>query len=69
MAAEGSPGGTALLLVGALIAQLRARGLISGEELGRGLLHIALNPVSEEQRADAENAAAMIAGMVERLPD
>ena len=65
---EGTPGGAALVLVGTLAAQLMAKGIVDGKELIGALHHAAFHPQSRAEKADAENALAMVIGMADRLP-
>ncbi|MGE5722668.1 MAG: hypothetical protein ACM3YM_09420 [Sphingomonadales bacterium] len=65
---EGSPGGTALMLVTKLLAQLRTRGLADLDKLEQGLTMLLERPLTTEQLADAGNALAVVQGLL-KIPE
>ena len=60
---QGSSGGTALVLVTMLIAQLKARGDVDLEQMEQSLRLLLEREISDEQLTDATNALAVVQGL------
>ena len=61
--AEGSSGGTALMLVTMLIAQLKTRDAVDLEKIEQGLKMLLDREIGAEQMADVGNALAVVQGL------
>lgn len=60
---EGSSGGTALMLVTMLIAQLKTRDAVDLEKIEQGLKMLLDREIGAEQMADVGNALAVVQGL------
>jgi len=60
---EGSSGGTALVLVTMLLAQLKARGDIDLDQIEQALRLLLDREIPVEQLTDATNALAVVQGL------
>ncbi len=60
---EGSSGGTALVLVTMLLAQLKARGDIDLDQIEQALRLLLDREITVEQLTDATNALAVVQGL------
>ncbi|MDP9415229.1 MAG: hypothetical protein M3Q08_14340 [Pseudomonadota bacterium] len=60
---EGSSGGTALVLVTLLLAQLKSRNLVDLDQLEQALTLLLDRPITPEQMADAGNALTVVQGL------
>ncbi len=60
---EGSSGGTALVLVTMLLAQLKARGDIDLDQIEQALRLLLEREISVEQLTDTTNALAVVQGL------
>ncbi len=60
---EGSSGGTALVLVTLLLAQLKSRNLVDIDQLEQALTLLLDRPITPEQMADAGNALTVVQGL------
>lgn len=60
---EGSAGGTALMLVTMLMAQLKTRNLVDLDKIEQGLKLLLDRPITSEQMADVGNALAVVQGL------
>jgi hypothetical protein len=60
---EGSSGGTALMLVTMLMAQLKTRDLVDLDKMEQGLKLLLDRQISPEQMADVGNALAVVQGL------
>lgn len=60
---EGSSGGTALVLVTMLLAQLKARGDIDLDQIEQALRLLLEREITVEQLTDATNALAVVQGL------
>ncbi len=60
---EGSSGGTALVLVTLLLAQLKSRNLVDLDQLEQALRLLLDRPITAEQMADAGNALTVVQGL------
>jgi len=60
---EGSSGGTALMLVTMLLAQLKSRDAVELDKMEQGLNMLLDRPISAEQMADVGNALAVVKGL------
>jgi hypothetical protein len=60
---EGSSGGTALVLVTLLLAQLKSRNLVDLDQLEQALTLLLDRPITAEQMADAGNALTVVQGL------
>jgi hypothetical protein len=61
---EGSQGGTALMLVTMLLAQLNTRGMAELDKLEQGLKMLLDRQLSPEQMTDVGNALAVVQGLM-----
>ena len=60
---EGSSGGTALMLVTMLLAQLKTRDGVDLDKIEQGLKLLLDREISPEQMADVGNALAVVQGL------
>jgi hypothetical protein len=60
---EGSSGGTALMLVTMLLAQLNNRGMVELDKIEQGLKMLLSRDLTSEQLADVGNALAVVQGL------
>ena len=60
---EGSSGGTALVLVTMLLAQLKTRELVDTHQIEEALRLLLDRPITSEQMTDAGNALAVVQGL------
>ena len=60
---EGSSGGTALVLVTMLLAQLKTRELVDTHQIEEALRLLLDRPITAEQMTDAGNALAVVQGL------
>ena len=60
---EGSSGGTALVLVTMLLAQLKQRDLVDTQQIEQALRLLLDRPITSEQMTDAGNALAVVQGL------
>lgn len=60
---EGSSGGTALMLVTMLLAQLKTRDAVDLEKIEQALKMLLDRQISPEQMADVGNALAVVQGL------
>jgi hypothetical protein len=67
-AMEGSSGGTALMLVTMLLAQLKTRDMVDLDKIAQGLTMLLDRPLTTEQLADAGNALAVVQGL-QKMPE
>jgi hypothetical protein len=65
---EGSSGGTALMLVTMLLAQLQTRDAVDLAKIAQGLAMLLDRPLTPEQLADAANALAVVQGL-NKMPE
>jgi hypothetical protein len=60
---EGTSGGTALVLVTMLLAQMQARGQVDLDQMEQSLRLLLDREISDEQLTDATNALAVVQGL------
>lgn len=60
---QGSSGGTALVLVTMLLAQLKARGDVDLDQMEQSLRLLLDREISDEQLTDSTNALAVVQGL------
>jgi hypothetical protein len=60
---QGTSGGTALVLVTMLLAQMKARGEVDLDQMEQSLRLLLDREISDEQLTDATNALAVVSGL------
>jgi hypothetical protein len=60
---QGTSGGTALVLVTMLLAQMKARGEVDLDQMEQSLRLLLGREISDEQLTDATNALAVVQGL------